>query len=93
MSFVASFALFRWVYRIVRQHSPLHRKERSSFLVRVLDVAIGALSAVVAVSVAFGVLYASGDWVLLTIGVIFLAGLAWACLLYTSDAADDVSTV
>lgn len=77
LTFVASFIFLRWLYRILKRHSPLHRKRRSSFLVRVLDLAVGASSVFLALLVAFGVLYAAGDWVLLTIGGIFIVGLAW----------------
>lgn len=77
LAFVGTNLILRWLHFFIRKYGPLHRSKRGSFLVRVLDVVYGMLAVVVSVVVAFGVLYAAGDWLLLSLGLVFVVGLAW----------------
>ncbi len=69
--------LARLGYAGLERWSPLRKLERRSFYVRVLDIAYFAVAVIVAVMAAMVVLYSAGDWVLLGLVIIFLAGLAW----------------
>jgi len=69
--------LARLAYAGLLRWSPLRKMERRSFYVRVLDIAYVAIAVVVAIMAAMVVLYSAGDWVLLGLVIIFLAGLAW----------------
>lgn len=77
-AFIATLLLMKKLMRAVQRYGPLHRKEKASFMVRLIDVTFEFVSIVSATAVSFGVLYATGDWLLLTIGVFFVLGLAWA---------------
>lgn len=69
--------LARLGYAALERWSPLRRMERRSFYVRVLDITYFAVAITVAVLAAMVVFYTAGDWVLLGLVLIFLAGLAW----------------
>ena len=78
LAFMGTLIVSRGLFRLLERYGPLHRKRQSSFLVRIIDVSFGVISIVLSAIVAFGVLYATGDWVMLTIGIFFLLGVAWA---------------
>ncbi len=77
LALVTTLFIWRWAYRWVIKMSPWHRKlnGRVSFSARVMDVLYQALSAVVATAAALAVLYSTGDWLLLGLGLIALVGL------------------
>ena len=68
--------VWRWLFRVIRRWSPLHRKG-ATFASRLFDVCYTAFTVLGAILVALGVLYLLGDWVLLTLAFLFLLGLAW----------------
>lgn len=78
LAFVVTMVVLRGGYRVMRRRGPLRRRAKASLMARVFDVSIGVASVVLATVVSFGVLYVTGDWVLLTIGLFFVLGLAWA---------------
>lgn len=75
--FVGTNLILRWFHYFIRKYGPLHRTKRGSFLVRVLDVLYGTLTVAIALLAAFGVLYSAGDWLLVSLGFIFVVGLLW----------------
>ena len=60
--------------RILRRRNP----EELAFYSRLFDVLYGIFSGLAAVVAVLLVLYATGDWVLLGITLLFLVGVAWA---------------
>lgn len=76
MSFV--LVLFHLLHKLIYRFSPIHRSRRHSFAVRVFDVTYETMTAAAGIVAGLLVLYASGDWVLLSLAVIFLLGVAWA---------------
>lgn len=75
MFFLMAFILFR-IHRLIRKYSPFHQK-RSTFYVRVFDLAYGLAAGMISLSTMLGVLYFLSDWVLLSLILVFLLGLAW----------------
>lgn len=75
--FLGTMLVLRWLHHFISRYGPLHRAKKSSFLVRVIDVVYGMFSGAIALLAAFGVLYSAGDWVLLSIGMIFVVAMAW----------------
>lgn len=73
--FLVAFLLFR-LHRLIKKISPFH-KEQSTFYVRVFDLAYGLFAAFISMSTMLGVLYSMSDWVLLSLILVFLLGLAW----------------
>ena len=74
----AGFLIMRKSYAWLRRVSPLHKSGSKNFSARISDMlALGAavLVALLAVIIVF---YVRGDWLLLTLVVIFLIGVAWA---------------
>ncbi len=81
--FVALFAfgivwvLLHYLHKLIRTFSPFHKKGRS-YYVRIFDMLYMVLTIVVSILVLLGVLYSFGDWVLLSLAVIFILGVGWA---------------
>ncbi len=75
---VAGFVGTRKIYSLVRRVSPAHKRESNSFTSRVSDVLAMGIAVLVALSAVVIVFYIRGDWLLLTLVVIFLIGVAWA---------------
>ena len=75
---VAGFIAVRRTYAWLRRVSPLHRKEKGNFGGRLADVLAMAISVLVALFALIAVFYLRNDWLLLTLVVIFLIGVAWA---------------
>lgn len=74
---ILSILLLRGLHQVIRRYSPLHRRRRRMY-VRVFDLIFGAGTVVFGVLAFISVLYAAGDWVLLTLVSLFLFGIAWA---------------
>ncbi len=66
-----------FLYKPIRKYSPLHTKERSVYI-RLFDLTYFLFSGLLAVWGLLAVLYFFHDWVLLSIIVLFLMGMAWA---------------
>ena len=78
---VLAFA-FVWIglhyfYKLIQRLSPFHKKGRF-FAVRVFDLLYIVFTVVLSFFVLLGVLYSLGDWVLLSIAIIFVLGIGWA---------------
>ena len=74
----AGFIAIRKAYAWMRRVSPLHRKGKENLSGRLADVLAMAVAVLVALSAIITVFYLRGDWLLLTLVVIFLIGVAWA---------------
>lgn len=74
VGFIATRKIYAWILRI----SPVHKKSEHTFIRRISDIL--AITAAVLVSLAGIILvfYTRGDWLLLTLVIIFLIGIAWA---------------
>ncbi len=77
-TFVFVFLLLRGLVRYLYRVSPWHNEGERSFYSRLIDVVLHAFTFVGALVAAMLVLYATGDWVLLGLAIIFLFGLALA---------------
>ncbi len=75
---VGGFIAMRKAYAWLRCISPLHRKGTENFTGRLADVLAMAGAVLVALFAIIAVFYLRGDWLLLTLVVIFLIGVAWA---------------
>jgi hypothetical protein len=67
-----------WIYQKIRVVRDRKRGGRPSHWARVADVSASILTALLAFVAALAVLYAKGDWVLLSLAAIFIVGLVWA---------------
>lgn len=77
LAFLAVFFGLRWTYRFVSKafpqrsaHRPLHR--------RLIEVIVHTFAGVAALGASLIVLSAAGDWVLLGLVLLLIAGIAWA---------------
>lgn len=77
-AFGVAFLLLRFLHRRLQLHAPWMRGPTRPFYARLVDVVLALLSVAGAAAAALFVLYATGDWVLMGIAVILLAGLALA---------------
>jgi small-conductance mechanosensitive channel len=75
---VAAFVLSRRIYRAVRGISPLHRKGGNDFAARSADLLGAVLAVLLALMMVILVFYLRGDWLLLTLVILALVGVAWA---------------
>lgn len=75
---VIGFLATRKIYSWIRQISPVHKKDKNNFTSRISDVLAMAIAVFVALAAVIVAFYSRGDWLLLTLVVIFLIGVAWA---------------
>lgn len=73
-AFIASRKAYAWIRRV----SPMHKRERNNFSGRLSDVLALGIAVLVSLASVILVFYVRGDWLLLTLVVIFLIGVAWA---------------
>ena len=66
-----------YLHKLIRKLSPFHRRDRT-FLVRIFDLIYIIFTVIVSFLTLLGVLYSMGDWLLLSIAIIFLLGIGWA---------------
>jgi small-conductance mechanosensitive channel/archaellum component FlaC len=78
LGFVATFLLFRHLYRLLRRYSPFHIKHHDSIAVRLVDVIANAFIFFTAFLVIILILYLRNDWLLLTVVTLLFIGLIWA---------------
>lgn len=76
-AFAGAWLILRLLLSGVRRLSPYHRHARST-TVRVFDLACSLATVFAATLAGLLVLYAAGDWVLLSVASLFLLGIAWA---------------
>ncbi len=72
------FYATRKIYSWIRHVSPVHKKESANFTGRISDMLAIAVACFIAIAGIVLVFYLRGDWLLLTLVVIFLIGVAWA---------------
>lgn len=72
-----SWFLLRWLSGMVRRVPLLRRIDRGDFSGRLLNLSLIFFSGLFAAVSALLVLYFSGDWLLLTLFLIFIVGLGW----------------
>ncbi len=77
-SFVLTWILFRLAYRLIVRIRPQRRIEHPPIYTRLFDIGYRLLTVIGAVMAFLFVLYIAGDWVLLSLFIIFLLGFAWA---------------
>lgn len=75
---VFGFLITRKIYSWIRSISPVHKLDKSNFTSRLSDVLAMAIAVIVALAAIIVTFYIRGDWLLLTLVVIFLIGVAWA---------------
>jgi hypothetical protein len=77
IALVVYFAVRRG-YRLLRHHTPVFRRKGDSLLVRSSDMIAAAAAVVLAFVAAVLVFYLRGDWLILTLAIVFILGLLWA---------------
>ncbi|MEX1023980.1 MAG: hypothetical protein WD226_02785 [Planctomycetota bacterium] len=75
---VLMFMLLRFLHRIVLKVMPGQKNSGRHIYARIADVAYFLFAGLFSLIAALLVLYASGDWVLLGLSILFLLGVAWA---------------
>lgn len=75
--FVIVFLAFRFFHKLVQRISPGRKGEERPFYIRLFDVLYHILTFAGATCSMLIALYVSGDWVLLSLMIIFLLGIAW----------------
>jgi hypothetical protein len=75
---VVTFFGLRWLHNVFIRFSPLHRGKNRPFAARLTDVIWHTATLVGAVLAGLGVLYITGDWLLLGFALIILIALALA---------------
>ncbi|MBC7981125.1 MAG: hypothetical protein H7Y36_11230 [Armatimonadetes bacterium] len=75
---IIGFFASRKIYSWIRHISPVHKKDKNNFTSRLSDVLAMGTAVLVALAGIILVFYIRGDWLLLTLVVIFLIGVAWA---------------
>lgn len=74
----AAFILTRKGYLWIRRVSPVHHWQGGTLLGRASDLIAFTAAILVSVASVLGVLFARGDWLLLTVAAILLFGALWA---------------
>jgi predicted nucleic acid-binding Zn-ribbon protein len=77
LALVLTWLILRFVYKLIRRSSPFRNKDRSIYL-RLFDVVYIIFTVAFSLLALLGVLYSLGDWVLLSLAIIFLLGIGWA---------------
>lgn len=80
VSFLVGFLVWfgiRWLHRIAQRLSPFHQ-EVPTLWVRLFDLTVIFFGIFLSFLTFLATLYFFGDWLLLSIAVFFLVGLAWA---------------
>jgi hypothetical protein len=72
---IAVFLFYRF-FHFVTKHSPLHNDEKS-FYSRAFDLGYAVIAGLLSLILVLGVLYFCSDWVLLSIAILFIIGIAW----------------
>lgn len=74
----ALFYVTRKAYSWLRRISPIHKGSSKNFSGRLSDMLAMAAAVLISLLAVILVFYVRGDWLLLTLVVIFLIGVAWA---------------
>jgi len=76
-AFAFVWVALHYLHKLIRTFSPFHKRGRS-FSVRIFDMSYIIFTVVVSLMALLGVLYSFGDWVLLSLAIIFILGVGWA---------------
>ena len=76
-SFAFVWVALHFLYKLIQRFSPFHRKGRA-FAVRIFDLVYVVFTVIFSFLALLAVLYSFGDWVLLSLTIIFLLGVGWA---------------
>ncbi len=93
VAFILSFVAFRRLYRLFRRVSPFHRKGEPRLTSRFIDLLAAALAIILAITASLVVFYLRGDWLLLTISAIILAGIVIASRQSLPPYIDQIRTI
>ncbi|MGM0610628.1 MAG: hypothetical protein ACQES5_06035 [Thermodesulfobacteriota bacterium] len=78
LAFIAVFLGFRFVHRLIRKLLQKSRKrKKNNFYGRLIELCLHIITFVAAIGALLAVLFAAGDWVLLSLVIIFLLGVGW----------------
>ncbi len=77
LAFLSVLLILRLFHRFIYKFSPIHKKGDHPFIIRLTDVIYNLLTVAFAAGASVIVLYSSGDWVLLTLVIIFFLGIVW----------------
>ncbi len=77
VAFCLVFVVLRLIHRLIYRYSPIHDPENRTFFVRLSDILYHIFTFLGSLGALLFVLYLSGDWLLLSIAIIFVVGLAW----------------
>ena len=77
LAFAVIWGCLHYLHKLIFHLSPFHKKGRS-FGVRVFDLFYRVFALVISAFVLLGTLYFLGDWLLLSLAIIFVMGIAWA---------------
>ncbi|OQY44992.1 MAG: hypothetical protein B6240_09455 [Desulfobacteraceae bacterium 4572_87] len=77
LAFAVFFGCLHSLHKLIFRLSPFHKKERS-FGVRVFDLFYRIFTVIISAFVLLGTLYFLGDWLLLSLAIIFVMGIVWA---------------
>ncbi len=77
LAFAVIWSCLYYLHKLIFRLSPFHKKGRS-FGVRVFDLFYRVFTVFISAFVLLGTLYFLGDWLLLSLAIIFVMGIAWA---------------
>ena len=77
LAFIVIWSCLYYLHKLIFHLSPFHKKGRS-FGVRVFDLFYRAFTVFISAFVLLGTLYFLGDWLLLSLAIIFVMGIVWA---------------
>lgn len=77
LTFVVIWGCLHYLHKLIFRLNPLHKKGRS-FGVRVFDLFYRVFTVFISAFVLLGTLYFLGDWLLLSLAIIFVMGIVWA---------------
>lgn len=74
---IGTWVLLRFLWKLIHKLPFVRRRNHGNFAWRLLELSAVVLSALLAAMASLFVLYFSGDWLLLTLFIVFLVGLGW----------------
>ena len=77
LAFAVIWGCLYYLHKLIFRLSPFHKKGRS-FGVRVFDLFYRVFTVLISAFVLLGTLYFLGDWLLLSLAIIFVMGIVWA---------------
>ena len=77
LAFAVIWGCLHYLHKLIFRLSPFHKKGRS-FGVRIFDLFFRVFTVFISAFVLLGTLYFLGDWLLLSLAIIFVIGVVWA---------------